>query len=164
MKTEDILERTCVIITRIGTTHTTYECGLPQGSPLSCIIANLVILMKHKAMRIDPDNPSAEIDAYRNKNGYTYQIVDPEDIKLTIASEGYSDDNLRYTQAPTTTELIHIAKTYARYSGDISLVTKIGRKGSKSGITLYNYPPEKVEQLHNFTSVAWSFNSDSVEK
>jgi len=52
-KCEDVTDRYAVIKTRIGQIIGRYFSGLPQGSPLSCVISNLVIRLKHLAMRAD---------------------------------------------------------------------------------------------------------------
>lgn len=145
-KAEDIIKRQCTIITRIGEAKSWYECGLPQGSPLSCIMANLVILLKHKCMRSNINGP-VKVDQNRRNNGYKFKLNDPADEELIISTEVYSDDNLRYTSTSSIDDLIKKVEQYTELAGKFSLVTKIDRKGSKSGITYYNFPENRATYL-----------------
>jgi len=47
---------------------------------------------------------------------------------------------------------------------DLSLVTKIGRKGSKSEIHFYNLSAKLAASLSEWETVAWSFSTDSPMK
>jgi hypothetical protein len=54
-----------------------------------------------------------------------------------------------------------------RMTGYFSVVTKLGRTGSKSTIHLYNLDPRyagRVKEDWNFESFAWSFAHDSIIK
>ena len=75
-KAEDLYHRKYNIITRAGKTSPNYTCGLPQGSPLSCMVDNLVILLKHKALQINPEDETrltANEDNNRGGNGYEFE-------------------------------------------------------------------------------------------
>ena len=52
-KCEDIMERVVHVITRYGITKCKFLTGVPQGSTLSIHIANLIIWVKHRVMRLD---------------------------------------------------------------------------------------------------------------
>ena len=50
-------------------------------------------------------------------------------------------------------------------TGDLSMVTKLGRKGTKTMVTIYNLRPEQRKWLPaSFTSYAWSFAVDGPHK
>jgi hypothetical protein len=52
-KAEDMIDRLVHVITRYGITITEFLRGVPQGSTLSVYIANMIIWLKHKVMRMD---------------------------------------------------------------------------------------------------------------
>ena len=50
-------------------------------------------------------------------------------------------------------------------TGDLSMVTKLGRKGTKTTVTIYNLRREQRKWLPpSFTSYAWSFAIDGPLK
>ena len=88
-KCEDMLDRMVFVITRYGLTICKFLTGVPQGSTLSVHIANLIIWVKHKVMRLD------EVKGLKpRKNAYTFRIWDSgrddQPIRLSIS---YCDDN-----------------------------------------------------------------------
>ena len=88
-KCEDMLDRMVFVITRYGLTICKFLTGVPQGSTLSVHIANLIIWVKHKVMRLD------EVKGLKyRKNAYTFRIWDTgrddQPIRLSIS---YCDDN-----------------------------------------------------------------------
>ena len=48
MKAEDMTNRVVKLITRYGKEEATFLAGLPQGSPISVLLANLATWLKHK--------------------------------------------------------------------------------------------------------------------
>jgi len=91
--------------------------------------------------------------------------VDIEDGVIKISSTGLSDDNTENNQnQQCIEELIKAIQTYIKLSGDLSMVLKIGRKGSKCVIYLYNIPAEKILNLPTFETIAWSFKDDRPTK
>jgi len=85
-KLEDMYERNTKIITSKGMVYTLYECGLPQGSVLSCIISNVVLRRKHLMWKIRPGDPSkqpVQDDDSRHLDGYTFKLTDPIDAGRT---------------------------------------------------------------------------------
>jgi hypothetical protein len=70
-KSEDMLDRIVHVITRYGITITEFLTGVPQGSTLSVYIANLIIWVKHKVMRLD------EVKGLvRRKNPFKFEVWD----------------------------------------------------------------------------------------
>ena len=50
-------------------------------------------------------------------------------------------------------------------TGDLSLLTTLGRKGKKSSVTLYNVRPDEYRYLpRHLTSIAWSYEDDAPIK
>jgi len=100
-KCEDVTDRFAVIKTRIGSIIARCLSGRPQGSPLSCLISNLVIRFKHIAMRVD----RRRTESSTNAEAPTYELAPvtmsthywEEDV--IFVSQGFSDDNNRYMGA-----------------------------------------------------------------
>jgi len=150
------------IITNKGNARATFSCGLEQGNPNSPTIANLVILMKHKIwntlckeLLIKYGKEEAE-----KFHSYSFKIVDKQDGKLTIKMIGYCDDNSRFISTINEEDLIFITNRYIKLTGDLSMVTKIGRKGSKSEVHFYNLSAATALKLKEIETVAWSFSED----
>lgn len=174
-KIEAMINRKVKVITRLGNTDCEYKCGLMQGSPLSCIISNLVRIFKHRALRISPheeivnsmtesltciDDESPSLDV-----GYNFQIWDPRDPPLSIKSGSYGDDMELYSMGLSYENVkAFVSKIQKRIdmTGDLSLITKISRSGAKSNIMIYNVPPEAVDDIPNFSSTTWDFETDSI--
>ena len=55
-KVDDMMDRNVKIVTRQCTAFSKFTCGLPQGSPLSCAIVNLIVALKFSSWMLDPDN------------------------------------------------------------------------------------------------------------
>jgi len=86
---------------------------------------------------------------------------DPLDGTVAVDRIGYCDDNTRYTSSTDETNVIKATEFFIKQSGDLSLVTKIGRKGSKSEVHYFNLSAETAISLRKIESIAWSFQSDS---
>ena len=71
-KAEDMLERVVHVITRYGITLTEFLTGVPQGSTLSVYIANLIIWVKHRVMRLD----EVKEGLVPRKNPFKFRIWD----------------------------------------------------------------------------------------
>ena len=161
------------IITGKGIAHAQFACGIEQGNPDSPTIANLVIKFKHdiwmnirskvkKQQALSnmglniPYNPK---DIYCT-DAYKMHISDPLDGRVTVDRIGYCDDNSRYTSSFDEEDVINTTKFYIQQAGDLSLVTKIGRKGSKSEIHYFNISAHTALKLKKVESIAWSFQTD----
>lgn len=173
MKAEDLLHRKVKIVTRLGITHTTFICGTPQGSPLSCVFSNCVILLKHILMRniIDDlqnttllESPAEDTNSqFKTNFPYKFKTKDAiVKIRPTVLSQSFCDDNNRYIYSINQWLAIKAAQAYIDITGDFSIVTKLGRKGSKSSVTIFNVKPELVEKIPHYSSMAWSFKDDTV--
>ena len=62
-KCEDMLEIFVIVLPRYGITTCKFLTGVPQGSILSVHIANLIIWVKHRVMRL---NESLQLSPRRN--------------------------------------------------------------------------------------------------
>jgi hypothetical protein len=121
-KCEDMLDRMVFVITRYGLTICKFLTGVPQGSTLSVHIANLIIWVKHKVMRLD------EVKGLKpRKNAYTFKIWDSgrddQPIRLSIS---YCDDNDGIHGAEDMDELKREIEKAIRMTGYFS-INKIGK-------------------------------------
>ena len=164
MKFEDMLERLVEILTRYGKEIAEYIAGLPQGSPLSVILANLVMWIKHKIVRRKLDNIKEDRkDYYIFKNWDKLHELKELLIRIT---EGFSDDNESFHSVPTTELLCKSTLDNITLTGYFSLVTKLGRCGAKSLVEFWNIDPRDADYIKNydFSSYAWSFDKDGLVK
>ena len=153
------------IITNKGTAIATFSCGLEQGNPDSPTVANLVILLKHKLWNSICEEFLETRGGIKDKfHSYTFHISDDKDGKLVIKMMGYCDDNSRFLSLLDEQDLITLTKKFIQLTGDLSMVTKIGRKGSKSEIHFYNLSAETAFALREWETTAWSFTTDTPTK
>jgi len=156
-------EKLVEIITCKGIAFAKFVCGLEQGNPDSPTIANLVIKLKHDVWRtvtksikkIFNNNPGVNCDSYK------FGTFDFFDGPLIIAMIGYCDDNSKFLSAKNEEDLIELVNSYIQLAGDLSMVTKIGRKSSKCDIQFFNVSAEFTIKLQKCLSTAWSFVHDS---
>jgi len=183
LKASGMESKTVEIFTNKGVAHAKFTCGLEQGNPDSPTIANLVIKFKHDIwlnilressniqdnkceeksqsnIKVQTSEQTFNVDAYK------MHIVDPEDGVVEVDRIGYCDDNSRYTCSLDENEVIKNTAKYIQFAGDLSLVTKIGRKGSKSETHYFNLTAETALALKEVESIAWSFQLDGpkIEK
>lgn len=165
MKAEDLLHRTVKIITRLGSTSSTYTCGMPQGAPTSCVFSNCIMLLKHILMRsILNDHPTVNHNCQMNPT-HAYQLETMDHVTNSIPrlmSDGFCDDNTRYISTTNDNTLIMATQDYINITGDFSIITKLGRKGRKSAVTVYNMKDKQLARLSEFKSIAWSYETDGV--
>jgi len=156
-------EKLVEIITCKGVAFAKFVCGLEQGNPDSPTIANLVIKLKHDVWRtvskgiqkIFNNNPKVQC------NSYKFGTFDKLDGPLIIYMIGYCDDNSKFLSAKNEDDLIELVQFYIQLAGDLSMVTKIGRKSSKCDIQFFNVSAEFTMKLQKCWSTAWSFVHDS---
>jgi len=173
LKASGMGAKTVEIITAKGVAHARFVCGLEQGNPDSPTVANLVIKFKHDIWRnilkeMSNNNRSFQSSSdgkskglhFLNKDAYKFHICDEADGTVRIDRIGYCDDNTRYTSSHDEQEVIAITKRYIKRAGDLSLVTKIGRKGSKSEVQYYNLSAQTALKIKPIDSFAWSFTLD----
>ena len=153
------------IITNKGNARAMFSCGLEQGNPDSPTIANLVILFKHRIWNtVCKEFLETREGIKSNAHYYTFEITDNKDGKLIIKMMGYCDDNSRFLSLINEEDLIKLTKKYLKLTGDLSMVTKIGRKGSKSELHFYNLTSGTAAKLKEWETVAWSFSTDTPTK
>jgi len=156
-------EKLVEIITCKGVAFAKFICGLEQGNPDSPTIANLVIKLKHDVwhtvskgiQKIFNNNPKVQCDSYK------FGTFDIFDGPLIICMIGYCDDNSKFLSAKNEDDLIELVNFYIQLAGDLSMVTKIGRKSSKCDIQFFNVSAEFTMKLQKCWSTAWSFIHDS---
>jgi len=153
-------EKIVEIITCKGTAYAKFVCGLEQGNPDSPTIANLVIKLKHDVWKTLSDEVKHLFKKEPNQgvgDFYTFRTCDPNDIKLLLRMLGYCDDNTKFITAQDENDLIFLVKYYIQLAGDLSMVTKIGRKSSKCDIQFFNISANLTLRLQKTWSTAWSF-------
>ena len=173
LKASGMEAKSVEIITAKGVAHARFVCGLEQGNPDSPTISNLVIKFKHDIwsnildeMKSNEKSDDANISSNSTKanaDAYRFRIVDPLDGVITVDRIGYCDDNTRYTSSYNELEVISATEKYIQRAGDLSLVTKIGRKGSKSEVHYFNLSAETALKINKIKSTAWSFNIDGPQ-
>ena len=151
------------IVTCKGTAYAKFICGLEQGNPDSPTIANLVIKFKHDVWGA----VSKEIETIFNRHKmagnekYIFNSKDDIDGTVSICKIGYCDDNSKYIRAENENDLPILVQYYLQLAGDISMVTKIGRKGAKCDIQFFNISANLTLKLTQCSSIAWSFKADA---
>ena len=88
---------------------------------------------------------------------------DDRPCKLSIS---YCDDNDSF-HGDTDIDTLKLGIEKAiRMTGYFSIVTKLGRLGSKCEIFLFNMPPDRAAEIinWNFSAYAWSFKEGAVTK
>ena len=157
-------EKLVEIVTCKGTAFAKFVCGLEQGNPDSPTIANLVIKLKHDAWSsiserirdiIKNDPKSKCYDRYR------FHVYDRDDGEIWIHMMGYCDDNTKFLSADDENLLLPLVQRYVQLAGDLSMITKIGRKSSKCEIHFYNISANLAIKLEKSWSTAWSFVHDA---
>jgi len=156
-------EKLVEIITSKGSTFAKFICGLEQGNPDSPTIANLVIKLKHDVWKTI--NTELQEIFNRNKghkcNMYKFRTFDPADGQLIICMIGYCDDNSKFLSAINEKDLLKLVEIYTQLAGDLSMVTKIGRKSSKCDVHFFNVSAAFTLKIKKCWSTAWSFVHDS---
>jgi len=157
-------EKLVEIVTCKGTAFAKFVCGLEQGNPDSPTIANLVIKMKHDAW----DTVSERIrDIIKNDpnshcyDRYRFHVHDRDDGEIWIHMMGYCDDNTKFISSHDENLLIPLVQNYIQLAGDLSMITKIGRKSSKCEIHFFNISAKMAMNLEKSWSTAWSFVHDA---
>ena len=148
------------IFTDIGMIESRFRCGLEQGNPDSPKIANLVIKNKHDAWKW------GHLSGCINNNeedGYIFNWVDPRDGEIKLTSFGFCDDNTKFITSLDKQAIIDRTQEHVDTTGDLSIVTTIGRKGDKCEIVFFNYNLEDLSMIKPIYSVAWSFSKDMPE-
>jgi len=155
-------EKQVSIITNKGTANGTFSCGLEQGNPDSPTIANLVILFKHKIWS-KVNKISKDIkDNIKTcvENAYKFFTADKKDLEIILRMMGYCDDNSKFCANKDEKKLISTTYDYIQQTGDLSIVTKIGRKGSKCETHFFNLSADTALNIRECETTAWNFMKD----
>ena len=151
------------IITSKGKVFAKFICGLEQGNPDSPTIANLVIKFKHdiwNAVSGEIGKIFRDQKEFKDEK-YMFNIVDSIDGTVMICKIGYCDDNSKFIRVENEEDLVRLVEYYLQLAGDLSMVTKIGRKGAKCDIQFYNLSANMTIKLKKCMSIAWSFKHDA---
>ena len=151
------------IITKKGIAYAKFVCGLEQGNPDSPTVANLVIKLKHDVWNFISEKVAKIYEKNKNNhNGkYRFNSIDKIDGETILCKIGYCDDNSKYCFINDENDLLFLTNYFLQLAGDLSMVTKIGRKGSKSEIQFFNVSAEFAMKIKKCMSTAWSFVHDS---
>ena len=161
LKASSMQEKMVGIITSKGIAYAKFVCGLEQGNPDSPTISNLVIKMKHDIWQHMTSSVAEKlIGTYDSTGKYAFQSVDPNDGPVTLCRIGYCDDNSKFCCVQNEEDLIYLANYFLQLSGDLSMVTKIGRKSSKCELQFYNVSANFAHKIQKCWSTAWSYVSD----
>ena len=119
-------------MTNKGVLVSIFECGLEQGDPESPFISLLTIKLIHDVWKM---GIREEIEI-SSKNipevaVYTFNTTDEEDGIVKVGRPGYCDDNTRFINNVDENIVLIQTKRCIKYTEDLSVATKIGRKGSK---------------------------------
>jgi len=162
IKASSMQAKTVEIITSKGIAYAKFVCGLEQGNPDSPTISNLVIKLKHDIWKILTDeakkilSDSTSVD----QGEYEFQTVVEGSLPVRLGRIGYCDDNSKFCCVQDENDLLFLATYYLQLSGDLSMVTKIGRKSSKCELQFYNISAHMALKLKEFLSTAWSYIED----
>ena len=121
--------------------------GLKQGSPLSVLMSNFTLIFKHRVWGLwDP------LATTEDTNGYTMTIwnksIDREAPPL-VSMEGFCDDNSKWIMGNgwDFATLIPAVQWNIKLAGDLSMIFKIGRRGDKTIIELFNVDLDDIYLL-----------------
>jgi len=163
IKASAMESKTVEIITAKGITYARFVCGLEQGNPDSPTVSNLVIKFKHDIWSFISKDIKVLLEKNNslNNEGYKFNSIDIRDGQVYLCKIGYSDDNSKYISLRNEEDLLKLVKYFTQLSGDISMVTKIGRKSSKCEIQFFNITASLALEMQKTWSTAWSFVDDS---
>jgi len=186
-KIEEMHERYVDVRTRQGNVRIPFRVGLFQGSMLSVVIANVITAFKFQAWKRlgQPGYKPATMDdrdevvatdkpfwakGYCDDNTLFFGI--PDESEELSADLDCLVDTAQERQLPRDTQLrraklrwtIRHAERSIRTTGDLSLITKLGRKGSKSEVHILNIHPDDRDIIpETLESIAWSYKLDGIE-
>ena len=162
MKAEEMDNIVVEIHTRHGKIIGKFLHGLKQGSPFSCLLSNLALIFKHRVWGLRDPEASTE-----DPNGYTMTIWNKsiDGTEPPIASiAGFCDDNSKWNtgNGRDFKTVVQAIQWNIKLAGDLSMIFKIGRRGDKTIIELFNVDYEDIHMLpaEGFTSIAWDFKAN----
>ena len=131
--------------------HTASRLPVLKSSPIIKVngrIANLPVLMASPLQR----GPLAKYDP--NLYPYVFSIKDDNDEITKVSGYGYCDDN----EFPNGAEnALAVAQARMCNTSKFSIVTKLGRRGSKSAIMVINADRSLAKNPPVTSTIAWSF-------
>jgi len=161
IKASSMQAKTVEIITSSGIAYARFVCGLEQGNPDSPTISNLVIKLKHDVWQsMSKEAKKILFKEGKINQGYTFQTLSEGNKMVHLCRIGYCDDNSKFCCVDNEEDLLFLATYYLQLSGDLSMVTKIGRKSSKCELQFYNISADLAIKMQHFWSTAWSYVED----
>ena len=151
--------------TPLGTVQNIYECGVRQGSALSCTIANMVAWLSASAwispVTLQPDTITGSSVPHK---GYIPHILSPNESEHAnpqqLNTHSFCDDAGRYLSSTDPLELIDRIQYNLTISGYMSIVNKLGVRADKSKIRIYNISP--TVDIPPFHYTAWNHSCRTV--
>jgi len=95
-----------------------------------------------------------QIQNQYNKDAFKFHMIDSIDGPVIIDHISYYDDNTQYTTSYNEEEMIETTKHYIQQAGNLSLVTKIDRKGCKSEVHYFNLSAKLALKIEKIESTA----------
>ena len=162
LKAEEMDNIVVEIQTRHGIIIGKFLHGLKQGSPFSVLVSNCTLTFKHRIWGLR--DPEATTD---DPNGYSMTIwnkrIDGPEPPIA-STEGFCDDNSKWNMGNGRDfrTVVQAIQWNIKMAGDLSMIFKIGRRGDKTIIELFNVNYEDVHMLpaEGFTSIAWDFKAN----
>ena len=162
LKASSMQEKIVEIITSKGIAYARFVCGLEQGNPDSPTVSNLVIKLKHDIWQHMTKAASEKLKESQDPNGkYIFHTIDKNDGPVILGRIGYCDDNSKFCCVKNEKDLLFLARYFIQLSGDLSMVTKIGRKSSKCELQFFNVSADFAFKMEKCWSTAWSYVCDS---
>jgi hypothetical protein len=156
--------RTNKLVTDMFVTLLQYKYGLPQGNGFSVEIANLYAMLLLMWWNMDPIDPEGSIAPFQSPR-HSFPLIAGGILKL-ISSMAYVDNTKQYValskESYSIPEFFSVVQGYCDLMADLSLVIKMGRNVKKCTIYLYNIPENTI--IPEFTSIAWSYDSQGLVK
>ena len=163
---ESLSDLTIETSTPYGTVINDYECGVRQGSALSCTIANMVAWLSSSAW-LSPiilAQDKTTDNMHLPHDGYIPHVPSPNIEDATsntqLDTHSFCDDAGRYLTAQSTPQLNSRIHYNLKISGYMSIVNKLGVRADKSRIRLYNMPQDYTPPHFYYT--AWNHSCRSV--
>jgi len=83
------------------------------------------------------------------KDAYQFFSTDPKDGRTYLDKIGCCDDNTKFFSVEIEEDLLMLTNHFIEQAGDLSLVTKIGHKGSKRETHYFNFTSKTASTFTN---------------
>lgn len=143
--------------TPFGSVETTFECGVRQGSALSCVIANAVAWLSAAPWTMDLDN--APPPGHQPAQLHPFDITHNNSGMLHKFS--YCDDSSAYITSTDIQQLFEFIARDIVMSNTISIVTKLSINAKKSHIRITNLPSRYP--IPSFHYISWHHGTKTVQ-